>query len=186
MQSFLSFHGRIGRTTYWMAVLTCSLLYLGGAAMIVFAGTDMSGSFSAVAGFALVGAGAWVSWATTVTRLHDLDRSGFYALVTFVPGGGVVLMAFCGFAAGSHGMNHYGSPPGLGGLGYLDEAMAAFEEPEFERRSGSAVREAAARETAAGPTAHRTPPRTDMAPTNSGHRDRGARPGFGRRRLSPA
>lgn len=187
MPSFFSFHGRIGRSAYWMAVVTCCVLFLGGAVMIALAGGPGAGNLSVVAGFLLVAAGAWVSWATTVTRLHDMGRSGFFALVGLVPFGSLVLMAFCGFAAGTPGMNHYGPPPGVGGSGYLDEAMAAFEEPDFERRSASASRKAAAYSVMAGPAAKKTPPRAvAVMPAGQGPASAAGRGGFGRRGVSAA
>ncbi|NDW04004.1 DUF805 domain-containing protein [Jiella pacifica] len=187
MQSFFSFHGRIGRTTYWLAVFTAFVLFLGGAAMIALAGSNMAGTLSAVAGVVLVAAGAWISWATTVTRLHDTDHSGFLALVILVPLGSLGLMAYCGLAAGTPGMNDYGAPPRLGGSGYLDEAMAAFEEPDGERRSASVMRKAAAQATASAPATMDTPPRAAVRQNGPVHPGGSAgRPSFGRRSLSTA
>ena len=47
----------------------------------------------------------------TVKRLHDTDRSGWWALMGFVPViGWIYFIVVCGFFKGTVGENRYGSP----------------------------------------------------------------------------
>ena len=54
----------------------------------------------------------WTAYATAVKRLHDRDRSGWWTLMGFVPGIGLLWLAIeCGFRKGTNGLNRYGSDP---------------------------------------------------------------------------
>ncbi len=178
--SFFSFHGRIGRSSYWKAIALCAILFAGAAAMIVLGGGGPLG----IVGFLVVAANAWASLATSVTRLHDMNRSGFYAFLALVPGGALILLAVCGLRSGTPGMNRYGPPPGLGTRGSLDEAMAAFEEPDVEEHRVARSRQKIADTAAARPGG----PLLAAAATTGWQHARGpiGRRGFGRRNLFPA
>ncbi len=94
------FEGRITRLQFWVGV--------GGAvAMLVLAnaltGSELdpdtgqrvvTGSFLSTL---LLMAGSWVLMAVTVKRLHDRGRSGWWALLYFVPFGIFWLLVDLGF-----------------------------------------------------------------------------------------
>ncbi|MBO0903888.1 DUF805 domain-containing protein [Jiella sp. MQZ13P-4] len=165
-----------------MAFATSIALILCGVGLIA-AGGGGHGTALTLAGLFFVALNAWISWATTVTRLHDLDLSGFFALLTFVPLGSFVLLGLCGFKAGTPGTNRFGVPASFG-YGHLDEAMAAFDEPKL-----STVQEMKPRtEQQAWAGDRMTPQRAAPAPTKAyalvGAAVDGRQPGFGRRGLS--
>ncbi|WAP70302.1 DUF805 domain-containing protein [Jiella pelagia] len=188
MQTFFSFHGRIGRFTWWLALMiTLSILGLLTAAHAA-AQTQPSLSLPVfIITIPLIAVYLWISWATMVCRLHDMGFSGFFCLLAFVPLANFVLLILCGFKAGTPGMNQYGPPARLGGLGHLDEAMAAFDEPDFgERRAARPSRRAAAATMVASPTlkAPHRPTTASLARQTPGGAT--GRPSFGRRSFSAA
>ncbi|MBS7782526.1 DUF805 domain-containing protein, partial [Providencia stuartii] len=50
------------------------------------------------------------SLAVTVRRLHDIDKSGWWYLLTFIPFGGLVIFVFT-CLDGTPGNNRFGSNP---------------------------------------------------------------------------
>ena len=46
----------------------------------------------------------------THRRLHDLNASGWWQLITFIPFGQMLMIAFI-FFKGTEGVNRYGEPP---------------------------------------------------------------------------
>ncbi|WP_343726780.1 DUF805 domain-containing protein [Burkholderia seminalis] len=65
------------------------------------------------------------SWlAVTVKRLHDIDKSGWWALLLVVPiAGAIALFVMNGFIAGTPHANRFGEPPSV------DEATPAPRDP---------------------------------------------------------
>jgi uncharacterized membrane protein YhaH (DUF805 family) len=95
-----SFLGRINRHDWWLLALIGAVLLAGSRALPQAAGALM-------ALLALV-----VHLSSTARRLHDLGYSGWFALGTFVPiVGPVVVCVFCGFLVGESGSNQHGPPP---------------------------------------------------------------------------
>ncbi|WP_176222909.1 DUF805 domain-containing protein [Aurantimonas sp. 22II-16-19i] len=130
MSRFFSFHGRIGRATWWLGLLfSAGLVGLGFAALLLAANQSGESLLIAVFGVLLIVAQFWIGAATTVCRLHDLDYSGFVALLCLVPVAGTVIMILCAFKAGTPGWNEYGPSRDRSGYGDLGEALEAFDEP---------------------------------------------------------
>lgn len=116
--------GRITRGTFWLYyVLPLFLLGLVAAVIDVALGfsaietTTTATSASASYG---VGPVAGVvalltlvpSISSTVTRLHDQDRSAAWLLFLLLPViGWLVLLVLCGFIPGTAAVNRYGRPP---------------------------------------------------------------------------
>jgi uncharacterized membrane protein YhaH (DUF805 family) len=110
-RDFISFEGRIGRQTYWMRSLLLMGIYLV-ALVLFFAATEAgtAGILLGIAGVAIYAAMFVASLATTVKRLHDRGRSGWFMLISLIPLVGLWLLVEVGFLAGEQAPNQYGDP----------------------------------------------------------------------------
>lgn len=92
------FDGRASRSEYWWFSLFCG---------VVFA-----------LALAYVGDAAWLAiiplflpmLAASIRRLHDIDKSGWYVLVSFIPFG-IFVMLYWHVQAGTQGENRFGPDP---------------------------------------------------------------------------
>ena len=100
---YVDFRGRSSRSEYWwfllfyiIVIIALSILDISGAGVLV-----------AVGYLALL----LPTIAVQVRRLHDIDRSGWWILLSFVPivGAIVLLVWFC--TKGSYGSNRFGQDP---------------------------------------------------------------------------
>ena len=114
---FLALSGRIGRLRYlaygmglafiFYAALLIALIPLGG----LFA-AGASSSFLALAVMAVLYIPLLVfSWGFMVRRLNDLDRSGWFSLLMFIPLVNFFVALYLIFGRGTDGVNNYGAPP---------------------------------------------------------------------------
>ena len=114
-----SFEGRIGRKTWWLAtlgivvaVIVVQVLMVALAAMSETAG--MIGAILAL----VVCLGLLVPMlALNVKRWHDLDKSGWFLLLGFVPIVNLYALVMTGFIRGTEGRNQYGEDPIAEGVG---------------------------------------------------------------------
>jgi len=139
MSLLFSFFGRVGRGGWWLGVLVGLLLMVAAAALAYFLigppiagfhadGTplglgDQPGPTDKVVvnagSMAVLGVGyllgLWVSVATTVKRLHDRGKSGWWYLLMLVLSviivGSIWMLVECGILEGQNGPNKYGSDP---------------------------------------------------------------------------
>lgn len=112
LRNYAGFEGRAPRSELWYWVLAC---LLAGAAVGLVAGV-----------FDVVLGGHWVKnlltgllelfiflpgLAVNVRRLHDIDKSGWWYFVVFIPliGWIIMLVWFC--TRGSYGPNRFGRDP---------------------------------------------------------------------------
>ncbi|GBU09049.1 hypothetical protein AwWohl_01870 [Gammaproteobacteria bacterium] len=128
MLSFFSWNGRIGRVRYlaWSfgLFLLCMLVPLPfvvfNAIFFNLASTN-SPSLSAAPTIAvfIVQAIALICFIVifSVKRLHDLNRSGWWILLVFVPIANLLLIIYMFFFSGSGDHNDYGSPPPANSFG---------------------------------------------------------------------
>ncbi|WEJ99744.1 MAG: DUF805 domain-containing protein [Candidatus Sphingomonas phytovorans] len=118
---YADFAGRSQRTEYFMFFIA---LYSVMALLALFAGVFTrgfnafgSGGGSTVAMIAMIvlvllGLAAIIpSWAVTIRRLHDQDKSGWFALLVFIPYIGGLIMIVLAFLPGTPGENDYGFDP---------------------------------------------------------------------------
>jgi len=138
-QLLLTGDGRIGRKSYWQAVLLVSLVSIVAAAIdgAMFGWESDRGPVSTLVGVALI----FPQLSLNAKRLHDLDRSGWLQLLPLavlvvaavsgslladvggstgsILGGVLVVMLglaalalalWIGFARGTNGPNRYGEP----------------------------------------------------------------------------
>jgi uncharacterized membrane protein YhaH (DUF805 family) len=113
-QRFAEFDGRSRRKEYWMFQLINLLIALVFCACIFAAFFAVRGSAVGIAlgiFYCLYGLAAIIpSLAVTVRRLHDIGRTGWWLLISFIPFGGFVLLVFyC--LDGTPGPNEYGPDP---------------------------------------------------------------------------
>lgn len=103
--NFSDFQGRTSREDYWWATLGCFLLGLA----VVFIG-GLLGTVGAILS-GLVSLALFVpELAMSVRRLHDINKSGFWLLLGFVPFGGIILLLWA-IKEGDADSNSYGPNP---------------------------------------------------------------------------
>ena len=150
---YAEFRGRSCRSEYWLFTLLNSGV---GILLLVFTGVNApaDGSQSAMSELGALLYLAWVlicfvpSLAVLVRRLHDTDRSGWMALLSFVPIVGIIVVIIFLATRGTDGPNRYGENPlgGGGAGGWQDEgptvaAQAWAASPDgTARRSAQGVR----------------------------------------------
>jgi uncharacterized membrane protein YhaH (DUF805 family) len=105
---YVDFSGRTPRQAYWMFTLFIMLLYV--ALMIVSVTL-----FGPTTGLVFIFIAALVlllpSLSIQVRRLHDIGKSGWWLLLSFIPyvGGLILLVMYC--LPSQAGSNKYGSHP---------------------------------------------------------------------------
>lgn len=111
LRKYAVFDGRARRMEYWMFVLiNCLIVVVLSVVDTVVGLFSLGNSVGALTGL------YWLvvlvpSVAVTVRRLHDTDRSGWWALLALLPVlGTIVLFVFC-VLAGTPGPNRFGENP---------------------------------------------------------------------------
>lgn len=108
---YADFSGRSRRREFWgfmlVYILGCIALAIADVALGLFSGDIGLGLLSGLFVLVLL----VPSFAVTIRRLHDIDRSGWWYLVGFVPlVGGIVLLVFS-LRDGTPGSNRFGENP---------------------------------------------------------------------------
>ena len=108
-----SFEGRINRLRYWLNSLIPIIIMMVGVVLLV-ATTKEDGGSNPVGAIIILAAaitGTWISLALQVKRWHDLDQSGWWALIGFVPYVNIIVLIVLGFIKGTEGANRFGLDP---------------------------------------------------------------------------
>lgn len=111
MKNYANFQGRARRREYWFFTLFV-VLFAIGFAMIDW----MIGSFDADSGVGVI-EGLWVlgclipSLAVLVRRLHDTDRTGWWALLNLLPVVGPLVLLVFTLLDSRPGENRFGPNP---------------------------------------------------------------------------
>lgn len=108
--AFFDLNSRIGRLRYLaygvgIGLLSVPLLVL--CYIIGLAVPAIGVALGAVAYIALI----VFNWGFMVRRLHDIDKSGWWSLLAFVPIGNLVLLVLLLFIGGTIGENRFGPQP---------------------------------------------------------------------------
>jgi uncharacterized membrane protein YhaH (DUF805 family) len=101
------YQGRASRSAYWWFALFAGIVYLVVEILTVVAAGHSAG---ARLGLDFVFLVVWLIFglAVAIRRLHDIDRSGWWWLIGFVPFvGGIVLLVFS-LLPGTRGPNRFG------------------------------------------------------------------------------
>jgi uncharacterized membrane protein YhaH (DUF805 family) len=114
--NYVNFQGRAIRSEFWFWVLFVFIVvFVADLIDLLLFGTGLGRGFSllgSIASLALLLPGLGVS----VRRLHDIDRSGWWLLIVFVPLiGGIVLIVF-DVMPGTPGPNRFGPDPMKGAM----------------------------------------------------------------------
>ncbi|MWP49803.1 MULTISPECIES: DUF805 domain-containing protein [unclassified Gilliamella] len=112
-QNYTNFNGRARRQEYWMFMLFSFLLNI---ALSIVSVILVSISTSLVSVTNIISFVVWAalflpSLAVTVRRLHDTDRSGWWALVALVPFIGAIVLLVFACMDSTPGSNQYGENP---------------------------------------------------------------------------
>ena len=112
-----SFEGRTTRSEWWLGVLSLVVIVFGGWVGLLIGVDARDGGGAFILAFLLFYAvTVYLNLALHAKRWHDLNKSGWWTLVTLVPIiGGFWLIIELGFLKGTDGPNKYGpSPYGVG------------------------------------------------------------------------
>ena len=110
LRKYAVFHGRARRSEYWYYYLFSILAGMVAAILDQFVpgtGFRNNGPFSAVLNLALL----LLSLAVTVRRLHDVDMSGRFVLIQFIPLIGWIIILVFACQRGTDGANRFGMGP---------------------------------------------------------------------------
>jgi len=112
---YFDFSGRSSRTQYWLFYLVCVVLTVAA----VFADVKLAGQFPQPGHF-----GTFVTFliifhfipslSVTIRRLHDIGKSGWWWLISFVPFAGGFILLYWTCCPSEPWPNDYGDPPGHG------------------------------------------------------------------------
>jgi len=105
---FFGFTGRISRRTWWLyGVIAPAGLSIIFVTLLRIAGFTFDGA-TGIASLVLL----WPLLATSAKRWHDINRSGWWALVTIPPViGWIAALVFNGLLPGTKGRNRFGDDP---------------------------------------------------------------------------
>jgi len=105
LSRYIDFNTRSSRSEYWYWFLFVILVSIVAGVIdgLLFGATVLGGLVS----LALIIPGIAVG----VRRLHDIDRSGWWYLIVFVPLIGVLVLLYWFVQPGTSGDNEYGSDP---------------------------------------------------------------------------
>jgi uncharacterized membrane protein YhaH (DUF805 family) len=110
--NYFNFRGRARRSEYWWFNVFLFLVVFVGVILTALVGGRGSSANVAFSGFiaAFYLLSAIPALSVSVRRLHDIDRSGWWLLLGFVPFGGIVLL-FWSLLDSQEGPNKYGPDP---------------------------------------------------------------------------
>ncbi len=112
LNNYVTFSGRAQRSEYWYFVLFGVILgFLTGFLDAIFFGAPSDPNnvqpLNLIASLAMLLPGLSVS----VRRLHDINRSGWWQLIVFIPVVGFILLIVWFCARGTQGDNRFGPDP---------------------------------------------------------------------------
>jgi uncharacterized membrane protein YhaH (DUF805 family) len=106
-KNILVYQGRASRSAYWWFALFAAIVYIVVEIIAVVAAGNSLGARITVDLLLTI---VWLIFglALSVRRMHDIDRSGWWLLIGFVPFvGGIVLLVFS-LLPGTRGPNRFG------------------------------------------------------------------------------
>jgi len=113
LKNYFNFEGRARRKEYWMFVLFSLIISIVIGVVDGILGTKTSagiGMLGAVYSLAVI----IPSIAVGARRLHDIDKSGWWQLIGFIPLLGWIVMIVWAATEGNHGTNRFGPDPKAG------------------------------------------------------------------------
>lgn len=107
LRKYAVFSGRARRAEYWYFLLFYILISIGVTILDLSLGVSWMGLPSMIFALAM----AVPSLAVSVRRLHDTDRSGWWALIAFIPVIGPIVLLALAALDGTPGENRFGPNP---------------------------------------------------------------------------
>lgn len=119
------FNGRMARSAWWLTHLGSYAAYLAALIVTAFVADFVPPDAAGWANILVVWLGfvaiVWMEIATGVRRLHDIEMSGWFYLLAFIPVLGLFfVLVVLGFTPGMSGPNRYGPPPKPGAAAAAD------------------------------------------------------------------
>ena len=100
---YFSIQGRIGRRTYWCAIIPITIVCAVANVM-----TESANPNNAAIGFIIMVALLWPTLAVQTKRFHDRNKSGWWNLMALIPFVGHIWITIeLGFLGSTPGVNHY-------------------------------------------------------------------------------
>ena len=122
-KKYAQFKGRSRRSEFWKAMLAIFIVMLVFSIPYIFALTAAlingysSGLADMMTGFGIIALSIYSlvilvpTWALTVRRLHDIGKSGWFALLSLIPYVGSIIIIIFAAMDSQPGPNQYGPNP---------------------------------------------------------------------------
>jgi len=109
LKKYAVFSGRSRRKEYWFFVLFAVIISIVLGVIDTMIGTQAGGIgiLSGIYALAIL----IPSIAVSVRRLHDIDKTGWWILIGFIPIIGTIILLIFAFLPGTAGDNKYGADP---------------------------------------------------------------------------
>ena len=102
LKQYAVFNGRASRPAYWYFTLIYMLILIG--LIVIEIAVGIPGILSMIASLALL----LPSLGVSVRRLHDVDKSGWWILIGFIPLIGFIVLLIFFVKKGTEGENRFG------------------------------------------------------------------------------
>ena len=115
LKQYADFNGRARRKEYWMYSLFLVIAYIVAAILdnvagLTFKMADQSMGYGYI--YLLFALATIIpSLAVSVRRLHDINKSGWYYLISFIPFIGAIILIIWAVKEGDKGTNQFGPDP---------------------------------------------------------------------------
>jgi uncharacterized membrane protein YhaH (DUF805 family) len=110
MRHYADFSGRASRPEYWLFVLVFLIIYV--VCFLIDYNTFWSGQMTIMPLITIAYLVHFIpGFAVLVRRLHDIDRSGWWMLISLVPVLGSIWLLVLLCSKGTYGPNQYGPDP---------------------------------------------------------------------------
>lgn len=118
---YVDFDGRATRQQYWMYILTYIILSIAASIVLGLILGETGLLLVNLIGLALI----LPSLAIAVRRLHDVDKSGWWLLISFIPLVGQIVLLIFFIQKGTAGPNRFGAPAEM-----MAESVTAMPETD--------------------------------------------------------
>lgn len=112
LKQYADFNGRARRTEYWMYLLFNIIFLFAAAILDNILGLKFSPEIPYGFIYMIYALAVFIpGLAVTVRRLHDVDKSGWFVLIAFIPLVGAIWLLVLYCTEGTPGTNQYGVNP---------------------------------------------------------------------------
>ncbi|UFH32587.1 DUF805 domain-containing protein [Chryseobacterium sp. C-71] len=112
LKQYADFSGRARRTEYWMYLLFNIIFLFAAAILDNILGLKFSPEIPYGFIYMIYALAVFIpGLAVTVRRLHDVDKSGWFVLIAFIPLVGAIWLLILYCTEGTPGTNQYGVNP---------------------------------------------------------------------------